>query len=278
LTQQVGHEGRPDEGRFLEVAVETARAAGALLRERLGRVRAEYKSSRTDLVTEADRASEALILHRLREAFPQHAFWGEESGQGGAGGGGGYRWLVDPLDGTTNYVHGLPIFAVSIALERQGELVVGVVYQPVTEELFTAVRGRGAWLNGEPIRVSSVDRLEESLLVTGFPYDAEAAGGDNMDHFVQFSRRCHAVRRLGSAALDLAYVAAGRFDAYWEVGVNPWDWGAGVLLVQEAGGRVTDFRGRPLALQRRQVVASNGRIHDRVLEVLRLGTTGWREG
>jgi myo-inositol-1(or 4)-monophosphatase len=252
---------------FLPVAVEAARSAGKLLREALGGARRiRYKGSPTNLVTEMDQRSEELIVGRLREAFPDHAVLAEESGA--RAGHSEYRWHVDPLDGTTNYAHGLPIYSVSIALERAGTVELGVAYDPSRDECFVAERGRGASLNGEPLRVSATEALGESLLVTGFPNDIRTARATNLPEYAALALRARAVRRLGSAVLDLCYVAAGRFDGYWEQTLGPWDMAAGGLMVLEAGGRVTDVHGGPWRLQGPGVLATNGLVHAAVLDAL----------
>jgi myo-inositol-1(or 4)-monophosphatase len=249
------------------VAVDAARAAGELLREHFRKPRRiAYKGGPTDLVTEMDARAEALIVERLRAAFPDDAILAEE--RGAAAGRSGRRWLIDPLDGTTNYAHGLPIFAVSIALEHGGRVVVGVAFDPSRDELFVAERGAGATLGEAPLAVSGTATLDKSLLVTGFPYDIRTARETNLPEYAAFAVRSRAVRRLGSAVLDLAYVAAGRFDGFWELRLGPWDVGAGVLLVQEAGGTVTNLTGGPLDLDAPCVVASNGLIHRELLAVL----------
>lgn len=251
---------------FLTTAIEAARAAGQLLRQELGGSRRITYKGAINLVTEMDRRAERLIVGVLREAFPDHAVLAEESGvQAGTS---GYRWIIDPLDGTTNYAHGLPMFCVSVALEADGEVVLGVAYDPNLEELFLAERGGGAFLNGEPIRVSETAALEESLLTTGFPYDIRSTTRTNLPEFAAFSLRARAVRRIGSAVLDLCYVAAGRFDGYWELALGPWDLAAGSLIVREAGGVVTNVRGGPFALEGPGVLATNGKIHHAMLEVL----------
>jgi myo-inositol-1(or 4)-monophosphatase len=250
------------------VALDLARAAGAMLREELGHARqVDLKSSPINLVTEMDRRSETLIVSGLRAAFPDDAILAEE--QGVLAGRSGRRWIVDPLDGTTNYAHGLPIFAVSIALERAGRVVLGVIHDPNHGETFVVERGRGAELDGRPLAVSRTKTLDESLLVTGFPYDIRVQPENNLREYAAFSLQSRGVRRLGSAVLDFAYVAAGRIDGYWELRLGTWDAAAGSLLVEEAGGRVTDLDGSPMNLAAPRIVASNGLIHDELLETLR---------
>ncbi|MGH7314417.1 MAG: inositol monophosphatase family protein [Candidatus Rokuibacteriota bacterium] len=249
------------------VAIDAARSAGHLLRSELrSRRRITYKGAPTNLVTEMDARAETLILERLAGAFPDDAVLSEETGA--HPGRSGRRWIVDPLDGTTNYAHGVPIFAVSIALEAAGRVVVGVVYDPNQDELFVAERGGGAFLGDERLVVSSAAVLDESLLATGFPYNIRETADTNLAEYAAFSLRARAVRRLGSAVLYLAWLAAGRFDGYWELRLGPWDVAAGSLLVEEAGGRVTDLRGGRLDLDTPAVVASNGRIHEAMLDVL----------
>jgi len=249
------------------VAVDAARAAGRLLRDELSGVRRiAYKGAPTNLVTEMDRRAEAEILERLRDAFPDDAILSEEAGA--AGGRSGRRWIVDPLDGTTNYAHGLPLFGVSIALQADGRVVLGIVYDPSRDELFVAERGAGATLNDARIRVSSTASLDESLLVTGFPYNIRQTRDTNLPEYAAFSVRARAVRRLGSAVLDLSYVACGRFDAFWELQLGAWDVAAGSLLVEEAGGLITAIDGRPLDIDTPTLVASNGLVHQEVLGVL----------
>ena len=247
---------------FLGAAVQIARQAGALLLPYFHRrVAIEYKGD-ADLVTEADRASEAFILERLRAYFPDHAVVAEESGSHGAAS--RYRWYVDPLDGTTNFAHGFPIFAVSIALEQDGEGIVGVIYDPTRDELFEAEKGGGARLNGEPLRVSRVSRLAEALVTTGFP-SRKRHKNPNIHLYHQLNMQSHGVRRPGSAALDLAYVAAGRMDGFWEIHLAPWDLAAGKLLVAEAGGCVTDLLGQPHRLDSPSILASNRLLYDQLL-------------
>jgi myo-inositol-1(or 4)-monophosphatase len=250
------------------VAVETARAAGQLLRgELLGSRQISYKGAPTNLVTEMDARAEALIVDRLRASFPDDAILAEE--RGAEPGRSGRRWIIDPLDGTTNYAHGLPIFAVSIALQDGAAVTLGVLYDPTREEMFVAERGGGAWLNDARIAVSVTPTLDASLLTTGFPYDIRVRADNNLKEYAAFCLRSHGVRRCGSAVLDLACVASGRFDGFWELRLGPWDVAAGALLVEEAGGRVTGIDGAPLDIDAPTLVASNGRIHDEILAILR---------
>jgi myo-inositol-1(or 4)-monophosphatase len=260
---------------FVPKAAEIAREAGARLREFLAAgVETEYKGD-VDLVTAADRAVEKLIRTRLGEAFPEHGIYGEEGTRERLQG--EFRWYIDPLDGTTNFAHGFPQFCVSMGLEHRpagtkpeedGTLAAGVIYDPTRDELFTAERGRGAWLDGKPIHVSRASELAESLLATGFPSRKRHAS-PNVHFYQEFTLRSHGVRRAGSAALDLAYVAAGRLDAFWEFNLNPWDTAAGILLVTEAGGVVTSFADEPYRLDSREILASNGRIHPELISLFR---------
>ena len=240
-----------------------AREAGALLMSYFDRhIKIEYKGD-VDLVTAADRASEKLIAERLHARWPQHGIVGEEGTRTDTSA--EFRWYVDPLDGTTNFAHGYPVFCVSIALARRDdEIEVGVLYDPTRNELFAAERGRGAILNGNPIHVSKTTRLAESILGTGFP-SHKRHKNPNIYFYQQITLRSHGVRRAGSAALDLANVAAGRYDGFWEFNLNPWDTAAGVLIVREAGGKVTRFDGTPFRLDSREVLATNGLIHDEVI-------------
>ncbi len=258
---------------FIPRAAAIAREAGARLREFFAQgVETEYKGD-VDLVTVADRTVEKLIRTRLSEVFPEHGIYGEEGTRERLEG--QFRWYVDPLDGTTNFAHGFPQFCVSMGLEHRpagiwpeedGTLVAGVVYDPTRDELFTAERGRGAKLNGRPIHVSRAKDLSESLLATGFPSRKRHAS-PNIHFYQEFTLRSHGVRRAGSAALDLAYVAAGRLDAFWEFNLNPWDTAGGILLVTEAGGRVSSFAGDPYRLDSREILASNGLIHGELIEL-----------
>lgn len=248
-----------------EVAASAAKAAGTVLLDHWKNGYAIHFKGDIDLVTDADRQAEATIVSMIRSHFPDHEILAEE-GSGGVRSS-PYRWIIDPLDGTTNYAHRYPHFAVSIAVERDGDIVVGTVYDPVLGELFEARAGEGAYLNGQPIRVSSVDRLLRALLCTGFPYDRKLFE-PCLNRWEYFIRRSQAVRRDGSAALDICYVAAGRFDGYWEEHMAPWDIAAGVLMVREAGGMVTGFQGREPDIYRGGIVASNGLIHDELLRGL----------
>ncbi len=247
---------------FLDVAVEVAREAGSVLLAEFDRPQKIGYKGEVDLVTEADRRSEQAIVTRLRSHFPKHAIVAEEGGRSDATAGGTLRycWYVDPLDGTTNFAHGYPCFAVSIGLAEDDDPLVGVVYNPINGELFTAARGEGAFLNHKKIQVSSVERLGTSLLATGFP-SIKRVQNPNIHYYWEFTLRSHGVRRDGSAALDLAALACGRFDGFWEFGLKPWDTAAGVLLVREAGGIATDFAGRPYKLGGPELLASNRRIH-----------------
>jgi myo-inositol-1(or 4)-monophosphatase len=250
---------------FLEVAIAAAREAGAILRTESSRPKEISYKGEVDIVTESDRRAEALIVARLRENFPGHAIIAEEGG-GSAEAGAKYCWHVDPLDGTTNFAHGYPCFAVSIGLVEDGEPVAGVVFNPISNELFAAARGKGAYLNKTPIHVSTVGELAHSLVATGFPTHQRKRSA-NIDYYWEFTLRSHGVRRDGSAALDLCSVACGRFDAFWEFNLNSWDTAAGILLVQEAGGTVTDLAGRRYRPGGPDMLATNGLIHGEMQEV-----------
>ena len=250
-------------GDFVPAMSDIAREAGGLLMQHFARrVNIEYKGE-ADLVTAADREAEALIRGRIKAQWPSHDILGEEGGLQDSGS--DYRWYVDPLDGTTNFAHGFPVFCVSLAVEFKGRRIAGVIYDPTRDELFAAEQGNGAYLNGRRIHVSQTGRLVESLVATGFPSHKRHAN-PNIFFYHQITLRSHGVRRAGSAALDLCYVACGRFDGFWEFNLNPWDTAAGVLLVEEAGGKVTDMSGAPFQLNSRETVASNGLIHAALLE------------
>ncbi len=253
--------------RVTEVGTAAALAAGKLLMERFRTGFAVAHKGETNLVTEVDVAAEELIVERLRAAFPGHSILAEEKYSDTRPG--PCTWVIDPLDGTTNYAHGFPAFAVSIGLEIEGRLEWGVVYNPNLDEVFTARRGAGACLNNAPIRVSGTDRLGSGLLATGFPYDIRTSKETNLEYFAEFARQARGLRRAGSAALDFCYVAAGRLDGFWELKLSPWDCAAGYLLVREAGGRVTNLGGVEGSIHDRQCLVSNGLIHDQMLSVIR---------
>ena len=271
---------------ILETTISIALEAGEFVRDAFPRTALSHIGFKgaVNPVTETDRAAEALIVSHLRAAFPDHRILAEEEGIIGTQPMGGDdvpapdlpMWVVDPIDGTNNFAHGFPHLSVSLALQVSGETVVGVIYQPLLEELFAATVGGGSTLNGEPAHVSGVERLEGAFLAAGFPYDRRTAADNNVERLDHFLRRSQGVRRAGSAALDLAYVACGRFDGFFEVRLSPWDVGAGVLLVREAGGRVTDFEGRSDRLTGHTILASNGRIHDEMLRVVREGAAAPR--
>ncbi len=254
---------------MLQVAVDAALEAGKFLIANVGKIKSiERKGGQeTNLVTEVDKKAEQIIIGRIKEKYPDHDFLGEESGSAKITS--DYRWIIDPLDGTINYTHGVPVICVSIALEHNGEIEVGVVYDPNLNELFTAEKGKGARLNNQKIQVSKTTRLIESLIVTGFPYDIRDNPDPVLSHFRNFLTEAQALRRPGSAAMDLCYVSAGRFDGFWEGLLNPWDMAAGVLMVTEAGGKWTDFRGLPTTVYGKQMLATNGLIHDKMLDVLK---------
>jgi myo-inositol-1(or 4)-monophosphatase len=251
----------------LEFMIDLARQAGEILRQNFSKPhQVEYKGI-TDPVTEADRRSEQYLLQQILDSFPTHTIVSEESGL--HSGNNAHTWYIDPLDGTVNYAHGVPIYAVSIAYAYQGQMQAGVIFDPMQNECFSAEYGKGAWLNEKPIRVSKVSDLIRSLLVSGFPYDIRTAQETNLEHFNYFTLRSQAVRRLGSAALDLAYVGAGRLDAYWEISIKPWDIAAGALIVQEAGGKVTTLQGDPDYFKPPYaLVAAAGGIHQQLLDGL----------
>jgi myo-inositol-1(or 4)-monophosphatase len=251
---------------FLEIAAEAAREAGAILLAEFDRPQKIAYKGEVDLVTEADRRSEAAIVARLRSHFPKHAIIAEEGGEAGAPADARYRWYVDPLDGTTNFAHGYPCFAVSLGLLDGGEPLVAAVYDPTRSELFTAMRGEGAYLNQKRIHASPIERLAKSLLATGFP-SHKRTENPNIHYYWEFTLQSHGVRRDGSAALDLCSVACGRFDGFWEFGLKSWDTAAAMLLVREAGGMVSDFAGRPYHPGDPEILASNGRIHSEMQQI-----------
>jgi myo-inositol-1(or 4)-monophosphatase len=259
--------GIPDLAELMETATEAARAGARVLVHHAGKgFQVEHKNP-INLVTDADRHSEQAVIDVIRARFPGHEILAEERGLKTTARS-SYRWVIDPLDGTTNFAHGYPAYCVSIGLEHEGCLLLGVVLDPTRDELFVAEAGRGASLNGTALRVSGAHKLDEALLVTGFAYDIRETHQNNLDHFARFAVRAQGLRRTGTAALDLCYVATGRFDGFWELKLNPWDTAAGVLMVREAGGRVSDFSGLPFSIYGQHLVASNGLIHDEMLTVL----------
>jgi myo-inositol-1(or 4)-monophosphatase len=254
---------------MLNFAIQMAHDAGRILADRFGRAIQVTHKGDIDLVTEADLASERLIVERIKSYYPRHSILAEESGASAADGASEWKWIIDPLDGTTNYAHAYPCFCVSIGLEYNGVMSIGVIHDPMRDETFAAERGEGATLNGRRIRVSDVEDLNEAMLCTGFPYNVRDRG-DFARHFHNFIMHAQAVRRDGSAALDLAAVACGRFDGFWEEGLRPWDVAAGVLLVEEAGGRVSHYDGAPFDIYTPPIIATNGLVHDAMMRVLQL--------
>jgi myo-inositol-1(or 4)-monophosphatase len=257
----------PDIDECALVGAEAAKEAGELLLGKLNTCLNVAHKGIINLVTEADLESEKLIVGRLRQRFPTHSILAEENHSDVPAG--EICWIIDPLDGTTNYAHGFPLFTVSIGLQVSGELRWGAVYSPVSGELFTAQKGSGAFCNGSPIHVSTVESLGASLLCTGFPYDIRTSPQNNLENFCAFALKSQGIRRTGTAALDFCFVASGRLDGFWEQKLNPWDCAAGYLIVSEAGGAVTNYRGEPASIYGREVVASNGLIHNEMLTVLR---------
>jgi len=253
----------PEQGDF---AVSIARIAGSLLKDRFKEKHRIDHKGEIDIVTEADRMSEEVLITEINRRFPDHNILSEETAEIERGS--RYRWVIDPLDGTTNYAHGFPMFCVSIALEKDGQIITGVIYSPVSDELFVAGKGEGAFLDGSRISVSGTTEISGSLLATGFPYDIRRDPNNNINYFSEMALRAQAIRRAGSAALDLAYTAAGRFDGFWELKLHPWDTAAGWLLVSEAGGVVTDISGGSYHLDSPSILASNGKIHDDMIRIL----------
>lgn len=255
--------------KYLKEAEEIAQKAGQMLRENINTSAEIFFKGAVDLVTDFDNRAQRMIFDHLSACFPDHDFMGEEGLSKDKGE--EFRWIIDPLDGTTNYAHGFPIFCVSIALEWKGEIVLGVVYDPMRGEMFSAVKGESAFIDGKKIQVSSIDDLDKSLVATGFPYDLRESNVNNIDHFNNFVVRVQAIRRCGSAAMDLCYVACGRFDGFWELKLNPWDVAAGALIVKEAGGKISDFKNGESSIFGSEILATNGLIHTQMVEVLHLG-------
>ena len=254
---------------FLQLAIEVAKESGKLQLSHLGHIKQiEYKGE-TNLVTEVDRACEKRVVERIQKAYPDHDILAEEGG--GKRTDSEYKWIIDPLDGTTNYAHGYPLFCTSIALEYKSEIIMGVVFEPNHNELFTAEKGGGSFLNGKRISVSREEKIGRGLLATGFAYDIKKNSHNTLDHFKNVLLSAQAVRRDGVAAVDLCYVACGRYDGFWEVNLFPWDVGAGYLMVKEAGGTVTDFSEKPFSVYAKEVLATNGQIHDQMVSMLKQG-------
>jgi myo-inositol-1(or 4)-monophosphatase len=252
--------------RVLEFAVQLAFESGRIQKKRYQETHSIYHKGEINIVTDVDLECQERIMTLIARDFPNDHVISEEKDnilEDSRN-----RWIIDPIDGTTNYAHGYPFFCTSIAYESKGKITCGVVYNPIFDELFFAHRGKGAYLNGRRLNVSTTQDMKQALLVTGFPYDLNTSNRNNIDHFVAFLYKAQAIRRDGSAALNLSYVAAGRFDGFWELKLNPWDTAAGVLILAEAGGLVTDFEGEPFDIYKGQIVASNGLIHTAMLEVL----------
>jgi len=251
----------------LEVAVSAALAAGKIQRERSQNIGKISHKGKFDLVTEVDFLCEQEVIRIIKKRFPDHEFLAEESGAS-QGLSSSSKWIIDPLDGTINYAHGFPVYCVSIGLEHEGELILGVVYNPCMDELFVAEKGQGATMNGNPIAVSTIPELKDSLLVTGFTPEVVHSDDDNMGRFSDFMKASQAVRRPGSAAIDICYTAMGRFEGFWELKLHAWDVAAGIVIMREAGGTVTKLNGNPLSVYDRQILASNGLVHAEMVEIL----------
>jgi myo-inositol-1(or 4)-monophosphatase len=252
---------------FKNFAEQIARQAGILLKKKLSQKHEIYYKGEINLVTEADKMSEGLIVAAISRKYPDHGILSEESPA--IAGSGKLRWIIDPLDGTTNYAHGYPVFCVSIALEDDGVIILGVIYDPMRDEMFIASRGEGAFLNGKKLQVSTTIDLSRSLLATGFPYDIRKSKKNNLNYFNSLARKAQAIRRAGAAALDIAYVAAGRFDGFWELKLMPWDVAAGMLMVEESGGMFSNILGKSWLLCSPDIVATNGLIHKQMIKVFK---------
>ena len=250
---------------YLDFAIELARAGGDVLKHYMTREKQVELKSRANLVTIADKESEALVIQRIKERYPNHAILAEESGLSGSGEG---KWIIDPLDGTTNFAHQYPFFCVSVAFEQRGEILCGAVYDPLRDEMFSGARGLGSFVNGQQLRVSHTEKLGSALVMTGFPYTVREKIRVAMSQFEAFILESQAVRRGGSAALDLCYVAIGRCDGFWEMDLHPWDTAAGKVILEEAGGLLTDFSGNSFSPYMREILASNGKIHREMTSVL----------
>lgn len=254
---------------MIDKVIQISKEAGEIIREGFGKkFFLEYKTNLSNYVTEIDKKSEAAIISFVKKEFPGHAVLAEESGEYKTSS--EYLWVIDPLDGTSNFAHGLPIFSVSIGVQKNEETICGVVYDVMRDEIYSSEKGSGSFRNEQKLHVSINDNLRKSMLVTGFPYDIADNPDFAIERFAAFLKASSAVRRLGSAAIDLCYVAAGVFDGFWEVFLNPWDMAAGKLLVEEAGGRVTDFEGLPMNIFNKQILATNGKVHDSMINVLKV--------
>ena len=257
------------EPELIEIGLEAVRRAADVLKKSYGRATGIEHKGKLDLVTDADRRAEEVVVSFLQQASPQCGILAEEQNE--IAGNGTERWILDPLDGTTNFAHGYPFFCVSLALEQAGQTIWGAVLDPLRNELFSARRGQGASCNGAHLKVSGTAQLSQAMLCTGFPYDVHDSDADNLDNFASLIKKARAIRRDGAAALDLCYVAAGRFDGFWEMKLKPWDMAAGALIVTEAGGRISGFDGRALCLDSGAVLATNGRLHDAIIDILAPG-------
>jgi myo-inositol-1(or 4)-monophosphatase len=255
--------------KYLQTAKDAAKKAGFMLIQNITSEREISFKGEVNLVTNFDKRSQDIIHHSILRAFPEHSIISEEGLREEKDS--EFKWIIDPIDGTTNYAHKFPVFCISIALTRKSDPLVGVVFDPTRNELFTAIKGRGAFLNDQNIQVSSIEDLDKSLLATGFPYDIRESEQKNLDHFSNFALRSQAIRRCGSAALDLCYVACGRVDGFWELKLSPWDTAAGALIVKEAGGCVTDFHNKKFNPGKNQVLATNGKIHEQMIDILKIG-------
>jgi myo-inositol-1(or 4)-monophosphatase len=254
---------------MIDKIIQISKEAGEIVREGFGKnFSVEYKTNLSNLVTEIDKKSEATIINFIKKEFPSHAVLAEESGRDKAMS--DYLWVIDPLDGTSNFAHGLPIFSVSIGVQKNGETICGAVYDVMRDEIYSAERGNGSFCNGRKLSVSENDDLRKSMLVTGFPYDIDENPDFAIERFAAFLKKARAVRRLGSAAIDMCYVASGVFDGFWEVALHPWDMCAGQLIIEEAGGLVTNFAGEKIDIFSKQILATNGKVHKRMVEILDL--------
>jgi len=252
---------------FINIAIKAVVKAGDYAKKRKGKIKNIFYKGDINIVTDVDKKCENIIIDCINKYFPHHHILSEEGRQDRSDE--GYRWIVDPLDGTTNYAHGLPVYSVSIALEKDSRIILGVVYDPETKELFKAEHGKGAYLNNKKIRVSKISNLDKALLATGFAYDIKDTTRDNVNYFTKFLKTSQAVRRLGSAALDLSYVACGRFDGFWEMNLYPWDSAAGMLIVKEAGGRITRFDKSTYTPFDKDILATNSKIHNKMAHILK---------